>query len=316
MQNDREDPGGFKGSPFDPSLAGDPAEENGVEDDEWGQVLPSKPAPGIGESASALGSGGWWTRVLGITGLAVALAAAGYWWFGRSEPPPEPEPPAETAAPEPEPVAVEPPALPPLDASDGFLRALLAALTDHPDALAWLLSDDLARRIVVAVENVAEGDSPRRALAGLAPDGSFEASGEGEARQLHPESFARYDPLARAISAVDIPGLARAIQETMPLLELAYTELGRPDRSFAQALLAALDRLVAVPVPEPPILLVAETLRFEYRDPALEALDPASKHLLRFGPDNQRRIQEPLGRLAGLLRASSPHPPTRPPESP
>lgn len=281
------------------------------EEDEWGQAAPAPPDPAAppgppaGTDAASAGRGRRLAAILG--GVAVvALALGGYWWLIRDEAPTEPAPVAETAPPPVPSLEEERPDLPPLDTSDPFLRALLAALTDHPDALAWLLSDDLARRIAVAVENVAEGVTPRRALAGLAPAGSFRAAGEGEARQVHPAAFARYDPLAAAISGADIPGLARSIREAMPLMELAYAELGRPDRTFSDALLAALDRLVAVPVPETPILLDEATLRFEYRDPTLEGLDEASKHLLRFGPDNQRSVQEALGRLAALLRAPSP----------
>ena len=93
------------------------------------------------------------------------------------------------------------------------------------------------------------------------------------------------------------------IREALPLLDAAYTELGRPDRSFAEALLVALDRLAAVPVPQTPVLLDEQIMRYEYRNPAFEELDDASKHLLRFGPENQARVQEAARGLAERLRA-------------
>ena len=310
MPNDRES--GSRDETGDPTAV-EPAAEPPVEEDEWGQAIPAGAADPAGapegaKEAPAPAPAGGRRRLLIVGAIAVVAAlAAGYWWLRPAAAPPEPAPVAEAApaapASPPEDAGLD---LPPLDASDGFLRALLAALTEHPDALAWLLTEDLARHIVVAVENLAEGASPRRALAGLAPSGSFRAAGDGGERQVDPDSFARYDAIAEAIAGADIRGLAGVIREVTPLMELAYAELGRPERTFAEALLAALDRLAAVPVPETPILLTERTLRFEYRDPELEGLDAAGKHLLRTGPDNQRKIQDALRRLAELLRADAP----------
>lgn len=56
-------------------------------------------------------------------------------------------------------------------------------------------------------------------------------------------------------------------------------------------------------MPEPPVLLDEQIMRYEYRDPALEDLDDASKHLLRFGPENQAKVQEAARGLAERLRA-------------
>ena len=239
----------------------------------------------------------------GLGALAVAGLLAVWFWLGREAPPVPVGTVAGTVEPEPGPGPVEEALeLPPLDASDPFLRDLLAALTNDPDALAWLLGDGLAGQIAVAVDNIADGVSPRRALRGLAPQGGFRVAGEGEELRVDPAGFRRYDSLAAAIGEADIPALARTIREVMPLMDLAYAELGRPERTFGEALLLACDRLARAPVPELPILLDARTLRYEYRDRALEDLDEASKHLVRFGPDNQRRIGDALGRLARALR--------------
>ncbi len=275
------------------------------EDDEWAEE------PGDGEpveseaepSDAAAGGKRRNTMVATIAALLIA-AGAGYWYFtfGPGKPP-EPPPPVVEAAPPPV-VEEEPePELPALDASDPFLRALFAAITENPDILAWLLGDDLARRIAVATDNVADGISPRRALAGLSPTDPFRAEGEGEELHVAPAAFARYDAVAEAAAGADSPGMARVIREAMPILDAAYAELGRPDRTFADALLVALDRLAAVPAPNLPVLVDEQVMRYEYRDPGFEELDDASKHLLRFGPDNQAKVQEAARGLAERLRA-------------
>ena len=275
------------------------------EEDEWGGASGEESASESGAEDEDSASGGkkrLRTILFTVIGLLIATGA-GYWLTFHRPAPAEPE--APVVEPEPEPVVEEEPEveLPSLDMSDPFLRSLLAALTENPDALAWLLGDDLARHIAVAVDNVADGISPRRVLAGLGPADSFRATGEAEELQVHPASFARYDSVAAAIAEADIPGLARVIREPLPILDTAYAELGRPDRTFAEALLAALDRLAAAPAPEMPVLLEEKILRYEFRDPALEGLDDASKHLVRFGPENQTKIQEACRRLAAGLRA-------------
>ena len=273
------------------------------EDDEWGEE-PGHDATAETEPEDSA-SGGKRRAAMLAAIVGVLIAAGAGWWYLTYGPGRAPEPPPPVVEAEPEPVVEEAsePELPPLDASDPFLRALVAAITDNPEILAWLLGDDLARRMAVATDNVADGMSPRRALAGLSPADSFRARGEGEELHVHPAAFARYDSVAEAVAGADSPGMARVIREAMPILDAAYAELGRPDRTFAEALLAALDRIAAVPVPEAPVLLNEHIMRYEYRDPALEELDAASKHLLRFGPDNQVRVQEAARGLAERLRA-------------
>lgn len=272
------------------------------EDDEWGGDLDDE-LPAETEAGDSGGSGKNRNTILALV-AAVLIAAGAGWYFvyGPGKPPPPPPPVVEA---EPEPVVEEEPepVLPPLDASDPFLRSLFAAITDNPDALAWLLGDDLARRIAVATDNVADGISPRRALVGLSPTGPFRADGEGEELHVDPAAFARYDSVAAALEGADSPAVARVIREALPILDGAYAELGRPDRTFAGALLEALDRLAAVPVPDAPVLLDEQIMRYEYRNPAFEELDDASKHLLRFGPENQAKVQEAARGLAERLRA-------------
>ncbi|MDE2660422.1 MAG: DUF3014 domain-containing protein [Acidobacteriota bacterium] len=272
------------------------------EEDAWGED-PDEGGAAVAETADSASDGKRRNTMLALA-VAVLIAAVAGWYFvyGPGKPPPPPPPVVEA---EPEPVAPEEPEpeLPALDASDPFLRSLLAAITDNPDALAWLLGDDLARRIAVATDNVADGISPRRALAALSPTESFRAEGDGQELHVHPAAFARYDAVAAALEGADSPGMARVIREVLPILDAAYAELGRPDRTFAGALLEALDRIAAVPMPEPPVLLDEQIMRYEYRDPVLEDLDDASKHLLRFGPENQAKVQEAARGLAERLRA-------------
>ena len=276
------------------------------DDPNWGAASSPEDPPAHEGPREAGGRGKSLAVIAGVAVAVLAAVALLLWVFGgEDEPAPPAEPPPAVEAPAPAPEDAELVQLPPLDDSDSLIRQLLSVLSDHPDVLAWLLGDDLIRHVVVAVDNVADGVSPRPTLRGLTPGGAFQAmGGEGDdLLRVHPASFGRYDAIAAAIGGADVAGLAGVIRTLMPLLNEAYAELGRPDRDFADALFAAIDRLVRAPVPEAPILLNARTLRYEFRDPRLEALDPATKHLLRFGPENQRTVQDSLARLDRELRS-------------
>ncbi len=275
---------------------------SGDSSDVWEPVESAEKVPdpaGLGAPGGDSSSGrrGIW---IGVALLAVA-AVAGWFVLGpgfgtRAGPAPPSEPVAEAAPEDPG------PALPALDESDGLLRTLLEALMTGSEGLGWLRTDEIARRVAIATDNVADGVSPRRALSRLAPDGMFETRATEAGVEVDPASFARYDGVTAVIAEADIALVATTLDDLMPLLERAYAELGRPDRGFAEALLLALERLLTAPVPQSPILLRQETLRYEFAEAEIEALDPASKHLVRFGPDNQRRIQAALAPLVEHLR--------------
>lgn len=244
-----------------------------------------------------------------IAVLAIGLIGAGagwYWLRSRAEP----EPPGAAAAPPVEPVAssdlpAAPPLdLPDLDASDAAVRDLVAALSSHPELAAWLVNEDLARRFVAAVTNVADGASPTPHVGFLGPDATFTVEESGGRVRVDPASYNRYDLVAETFVSLDTQGAARLYHQLEPLFDDAYRELGFPDGSFNQALTRAIRSLLAVDIPEQPLELVPSpsiATAYEFKDTALEERTPAQKHLIRMGPENARRVQEKLGELLPLI---------------
>jgi hypothetical protein len=256
-------------------------------------------------------------RGLAIAALLVLALAAIYWqrWGGEGgpaqpaalQPPPVAER-AETRAPSPTAVAavrsesvhapVSSEALPPLDASDAFVRAAAAEISRHPSFAEWLAREELVRLFVVSVDNIAEGLTPSKHLPFLKPRGKFLVIGSDTALRIDPSGYHRYDRIADVFSSLDAEGCAELYFRIEPFIERAYREMGYPDRDFDDRLGEAIDALLAVPVaPEDPAL-VEEVLRYEFADPELEALSDAQKHLLRMGPRNVQRIQNKLRELA------------------
>jgi hypothetical protein len=213
---------------------------------------------------------------------------------------PTPAPPAPAAEPDEE-APPPPPPLPPLDQSDATVRTMAVTLSRHPKLTRWLATDEMVRRFVRVVANVAYGEPPRSHVRFLAPEGTFEVQGEGDDLRVDPRSYARYDVLTEVFVPLDDDGLVELYGYLRPLFEEAYRELGYPDASFDRLLHRGANELLRVPVVEPDVHLEPRVISYEYADPTLEELTDPQKQLLRMGPINVRRVQEKLRRLLRLL---------------
>jgi hypothetical protein len=238
------------------------------------------------------------TSPIAIAVGVIVLAVLGFFiwrWSqqrGAPEPAEEAAPAVEAPAPESElPEAAAPVDLPSLADSDEWMRAVVAQLSAHPELFGWLATEDLVRRFVVVVDNVAEGVSPRTHLEFLEPEKGF---GTREAQSnvyVDDSAYQRYDMLADVIASIDVRGSANLYRSVKPLLQEAYRELGYPNKDFDEAMLEAIDTLLRTPVVDGQIELVPKVSSFEFADPKLEGLSDAEKHFLRLGPVNLRKIQ-------------------------
>jgi hypothetical protein len=211
-------------------------------------------------------------------------------------------PPSRAGAP-PAPESASP--LPDLDTSDAFVRALVGALSKRPELVVWLANEDLVRRFVAAVDNVAEGRSPRTHLAFLGPAGDFPVVGEGPTLHADPRGERRYTALAVTVASLDVEGSVRAYNRLEPLFEAAYVDLGHPEGGFGGRLTQAIAELLAVPFVSGSPGLTAHVFSYRYTDPELEELSEAQKHLLRMAPRNVRAVQSKLRELARSLGIAS-----------
>jgi hypothetical protein len=166
------------------------------------------------------------------------------------EPPEAPAPPEHAEAPivEPSPVLPAEP-LPPLEASDGWVRVEAAGVSTKPAYEKWLEVDDLVRRFVAAVDEIALGQSPRAHVPFLRPSGPFRATDREGSLVTAPRSFRRYDALAEVVASVDAGLCAELYRRAAPLIGEAFADLGYPDVAFDERLREALALLLATPVP-------------------------------------------------------------------
>jgi hypothetical protein len=192
--------------------------------------------------------------------------------------------------------------LPPLAESDSFFRERAGRLASHPFLVLLLDADDLVRKLVVSVANVAEGASPAKQILHVKPEEPFSALDTAERTVIDPASYRRYDAPAELFSSLDASAVAGLYRILEPLLEEAHSELGLSERrGFRDTLSRAIEVLLAAPALEGPIRLRAVNVNYAFEDPALEKLSPAQKHLIRMGPSNTRRVQRKLTEIKGAL---------------
>ncbi len=252
-----------------------------------------------------------------LISLAVVLlvAGAGAWvyMFNQAEvekPKPVPvvdgkpqvEQSVPAAMPAPAPVAPNPVVVPAEGRpDDARIRELSVGLSAEPEWVHWLATEHLLDKFVAAVENVANGQSPRKLLPFLAPEGRFLVFEREGKEYLDTKGYARYDRLALALASLDTTAAARVMGKLMPWLEKGYTEMGRPERRFKQALSEAVQQLIDVPIVEADIELAREEVNLKFVDTELEGMSAAQKHLFRMGPDNIRKVQAKLEKLRATL---------------
>lgn len=191
--------------------------------------------------------------------------------------------------------------VPPLDLTDPLVRELVKQISSHPSVAAWLASDRLIRNFAVVVANVAEGTTPTVHLRTLRPAATFKVVERGGRLTIDPRSYERYDAFAAAAASIDPAGAARLYSTFKPRIEEAYRDLGT-GASFDRALEQAIVALLRTPaVADPVFVRLQGGTGYAFVDPALEALTPAQKQLLRTGSANVRTIQASLRSIALAL---------------
>ncbi len=269
-------------------------------DEDFDRAPESAPRP----SASAV------PPALPVAALVLTLSGVGLYFLLRPQEPANPLPSVVTPAPAPVATAavVTAPApprleLPPLNASDVVIRGWVAALSANRDLAVWLIPDQLIRRFVTAVDNIAEDEDPIAHLRHLAPPTRFQAMGQRSALVADPRSFRRFEGFARVAESIDATAAARLYLNLRPLFDAAYAELGHAPGEFDQTFSRALARLLATPASPRRFELVRQKQFFAFADPRLEALAPAQKVLIRMGPDNRAKVQAGLEAFRAALDA-------------
>ena len=249
--------------------------------------------------------------IIGIfVALVVIIAAAFGWWFLSRD---SVDTPLEAAAaatptPVPEPTPTLEERLSSrlsgttLTNSDIVVRELVSEVSANPKLAAWLVNEDLVRRFVASVDNIASGISPQAHLDFLRPKEGFEVDQRpGGVLVIESDSYGRYDLVAEVFSSLDTEGTVMLYRELEPLIDEAYAEIGPTNAKFGDRLDRAFDLLLAVPVLDEPAQVEQLIVTYAWADDRVEALSGAQRHFLRMGPENVSLIQAKLRELRAAM---------------
>jgi Protein of unknown function (DUF3014) len=198
-----------------------------------------------------------------------------------------------------------------LDQSDDFVRQLAKEISSHPRIAQWLQSKELIRRFVAAVDNIANGLSPKAHIDFFEPPGKFAVLKKGNSYIADPNGYSRYDTVADVFVSLDVKQCVSLFRALKPLCQEAYRDLGYPDQDFERTFLRAIVELLETPVVEGDIVLEKAVLNYVILDPELESLSDAQKHLLRMGPENVGAVQAKMREFAislGFAESGLPKP--------
>lgn len=252
-------------------------------------------------------------RLVLVAVVLVALGVGLYYWYGlsyerpvSSAPPDAATTPASGTVAQPRhPVdareAQDDAPLPPLDQSDAPLRARGEALVGVEPLERFFHLDNIARRVVVTIDNLSRSRVPQRYHLARPAPGRFVSFEDGERLFLDPENYERYTPYVELAEAVGTGKLVALYLRFYPLLQEEYENQGYTDAYFNDRVIAVIDDLLAAPEPDGPIRLVRPRVMYEFADPDLESLSAGQKIMIRMGPENAARIKEKLQEIRDAL---------------
>ncbi len=236
-----------------------------------------------------------------VAAAVVAASALAFWWLNRTQP--TPTSPAPTTATD---VAIKSNRpkrqvidLPPLAESDGLLRQLVSALSQHPLLARLLASPALVEAATLTVVQIGDGRTPALHLRALRPITRLQLAATGDG-PIDPASYVRWNNAASALASVDPAEFAQLYVNLKPLVDQSYRELGYPG-DFDDALARAFRVLLETPTLTTEPALLRRATYFEYEDPALRALKPVQKQFLLLGPVNRQRAAAWVRAVAAQL---------------
>jgi hypothetical protein len=252
----------------------------------------------------------------GLAGTAIVLAVAGaaawYWWPREAPVQPAPVPAAavQPAAPVPDAAPAVQYPLPPVSEAEAVPPAGIAAAVEQllgPGA-AYLLGADLARRIVATIDQLGREHAPPSVWpVKTAPD-RFLVEQRGDVTVIAAENARRYAPMVDALASVDPHAIVSLYRRLYPVLDRAWRDLGMGKVYLNDRVIEVIDLLLRTPEPPQPLAVrltevkgpVPSTrpwLRYEFADPQLESLAAGQKILLRLAPSERQKVREHLRAL-------------------
>lgn len=175
-------------------------------------------------------------------------------------------------------------------------------------ALTFFQLADFPRKFVATVDNLARSHAPPKVWPNNPTEGRFNVQMLDGATIVSSDNAQRYTPLVMMLEKINAELAVDLYVRMYPVLQQAYEDLGYPNRQFNDRLLRVINHLLATPIApqviavqltevKGPIPSIRPWVRYEFADPALEALSSGQKIMLRVGSVNQSRLKATLSAL-------------------
>ncbi|MCG9758877.1 MULTISPECIES: DUF3014 domain-containing protein [Pseudoalteromonas] len=182
--------------------------------------------------------------------------------------------------------------LPPLSQSDTEIKEAVSNYLSN-QAVKLLADDDVIRRTVVYVDNLAKGKVAENHSPVVKPQDDFSVI-DDDIIITDPNSYERYTPYVAMFDTMSTAQVVRLYHQYKPLFEEAYEEIGYEGDAFNGTLTDAIDELLATPIPDTALPLVKDSVTYKYAYAEWEQLSPAQKQFLRMGPENMKKVKKRL----------------------
>jgi Protein of unknown function (DUF3014) len=242
--------------------------------------------------------------ILIILALGGGIAAFYYWIQGERDAAQQQQQAATEAQPEPAPQIryplqsaegeTAPKPLPPLAESDPAMQEAAADLIGQETFERLFNVKNIARRVVVTIDNLPRKKPAQRYTLAKPVAGQFATTGKDENIYIDPANYKRYTPYIALVDSVDTKKLVGVYTYFYPLLQEEYENLGYPNKYLNDRMVEVIDDLLAAPDIKTRIQVVRPKVLFEYADPNLEALSSGQKVMLRMGSENSARVKAKL----------------------
>ena len=196
--------------------------------------------------------------------------------------------------------------LPALADSDPAIGAALSKLIGGAAFRQFVHPENLIRRIVVTVDNLAKPKLAVEQRPVLATRGTFLADGDDTHASISPANAARYEPALAVLRGLDNTQLVALYLQYYPLFQSAYQDLGYPNAYFNDRLIAVIDDLLEAPSPPQPVALTRPKVMYEYADADLESRSAGQKLLMRMSVAQATEVKARLRALRAALIAAAP----------
>jgi len=186
-------------------------------------------------------------------------------------------------------------ALPTLSDSDSPVWDAVAGLVPDSRIFDVLLRDHLLQRWVTYIDNLDKPSLAPVAMAARPLPGTLQIDSLPAGEFIAAGNATRYAPYVAAFNALDAAAVGRLYARFYPLVQQAYTELGRKDAYFNDRLVGVIDHLLATPEPSRPLQVERdERGRYRFVDESLQSRSVGQKLLLRLDASQATAVKRQL----------------------